>query len=270
MLNRLMNVIKAMLNKGMQQMETPEVLAEEAQDQLEKQVKELLQAVTQAIANEKMLEQQIKKNNEDLASWEKRATLAVQQNNDDIAKQCLMKKRELNEQAQILTKQLEDQKTTTAALRSRHAEFESKLKEFMVKKDGMTQRAKAGDAMDKASEIMSNSAGTSGMGKYEQKIMEREAKAAALGELSRTPAEDKLKALGENAQVEDDLAALKAQMGQVKLVVDKESGGAAASGASGKTQVDANVPMVPDDDDDNLPMVTDVEVKDDDEKKGKK
>lgn len=268
MLNRLMNVIKAMLNKGMQQMETPEVLAEEAQDQLEKQVKELLQAVTQAIANEKMLEQQIKKNSEDLSSWEKRATLAVQQNNDDIAKQCLMKKRELNEQAQILAKQLEDQKTTTAALRSRHAEFEGKLREFMVKKDGMTQRAKAGDAMAKASEIMSNSAGTSGMGKYEQKIMEREAKAAALGELSRNPAEDKLKALGENAQVEDDLAALKAQMGQVKLVVDKE---ASASTPAGKTQVDANVPMVPEEDDDNLPMVTDVEIKEDDDKnKGKK
>jgi hypothetical protein len=127
----------------------------------------------------------------------------------------------------------------------------------------MTSRLK------KVVEIDNAEAGTSGMGKYEQKIMEREAKAAALGELSRTPAEDKLKALGENAQIEDDLAALKAQMGQVKLVVDKESGGAAASGASGKTQVDANVPMVPDDDD-NLPMVTDVEVKDDDEKKGKK
>jgi phage shock protein A len=267
MFDRLMNVIKAMLNKGMSKMETPEVLAEQAQDQLQSSLKEVLDATAKAIANEKVLEQQIKKNNEELAMWEKRAATAVQRNNDDIAKQCLLKKHELNANGMVLSKQLEGQKTTTAALRARHAEIDAQLKKFMVQKDGMTQRARASDAVAKANEILSSKSGT-GMDKYEQKIIEKEAKAAALRELSGdTPIEDKLKAMDQESAVEDDLAALKAQMGHVRLVVDKEA--AAASSAKGepksKTVVDKSVPMVPGEYEDNLPI--DVEEITDDGKK---
>lgn len=271
MFDRLMNVIKAMLNKGISKMETPEVLAEQAQDQLEKSLKEVLDATAKALANEKVLEAQIKKNAEELATWEKRAATAVQQNNDDIAKQCLLKKHELNANAMTLNQQLEDQKNTTAQLRQRHADINAQLKKFMTQKDGLTQRAKASDAVAKANEILSSNSGT-GMDKYEQKIIEKEAKAAALRELSGggTPIEDKLKQLDQDSAIEDDLAALKAQMGQVKLVVDKEATAATAPAEKGKskTVVDKNVPMVPEDGeyDDNLPIDVE-EIKDDDPKK---
>lgn len=256
MLDRFKNLVKGVVNKGMKQMETPEVLAAEAQEQLETSVKEIREAVTKAIANEKILEQQIKKNAEELAIWEKRAATAVQQNNDDLAKQCLLKKRDLNEQGQGLNGQLTDQKETTANLKARYAELDGKLKEFMAKQGSMLQRAKAGEAVAKANELLSGSSG-SGMDKWEQKVIENEAKAAALREMSGTPVEDKLKALDEHSQVEDDLAALKAQMGQVKLVVDKEKT---------RTVVDPNVPMVLDEDLDNLPIDVE-EIKDDDDKK---
>lgn len=236
MFDRFKNVVNGMVNKTMQKMETPEVLAAQAEEQLEKSVKEVLEAFTAAKANEKLLEKQIKANAEELAKWEQRAVMAVQQNNDDIAKQCLMKKQELKQAAETLTRSLEEQKINTENLKVRHAELDAKYREFRVKKDGMTERAKASEAIAKANELLSSNS-TTGFDELERKINEREHRAAALGEMAATPTEDKIKKMDDNAKVEDDLAALKEQMGKVKLVVGKDI-------EPEQTVVDDNVPMV--------------------------
>ena len=56
MFERFKNVISGMLNKGVSKMETPELLAEEAQEELESNVKKLKEALTDSIAQEKLLE----------------------------------------------------------------------------------------------------------------------------------------------------------------------------------------------------------------------
>lgn len=61
MFERLKNIINAMFNKSMSQLETPEVLAEQAQGELESGVKKLREAMTGSLANEKMLEKQLQK-----------------------------------------------------------------------------------------------------------------------------------------------------------------------------------------------------------------
>ena len=50
-----------MCNKGMDELETPEVLAEKAQTELEESLKHLTEALTNATVNEKTLQQQIDK-----------------------------------------------------------------------------------------------------------------------------------------------------------------------------------------------------------------
>ena len=239
MLDRFMNQIKAMLNKGISQAETPEILAQQAQDQLETSITKLKEALTGGLAQEKMLEQQIKKNKEDLAMWEQRAATAVQQGNDEIARQCLQKKREHSEQAQTLESQLAEQEKTTAALKVRSAELDEELRDFRNKKTGLIARAQAGEALAKANELLSGASG-SGMDKWEQKIREKEARGAALDELGGDPTADKFKELDTNSRLDDELAALKEQMGAPRLVVNGEV-------------VDENLPMVideskPDDD----------------------
>lgn len=239
MFERLKNLFNALFNKGMAKLETPEVLAEQAQNELETSVKKIKEAVTNSLTTEKMLAGQIQKNMEELATWEKRATVAVGAGNDDVAKQCLVKKQEHNQINQSLTAQLEEQKKSTAALKERSAEMDEKLKEFYNKRKSMTARAQANDAVIKANDLLSNTGGgTGGMDKWEQKIKEKEYRSEAIRELSgNSKADDVFKELDKQGHLDDELAALKAKIGagSPKLIVDNDKS---------KPQVDDNVPMV--------------------------
>lgn len=223
MFDRLMNVIKGMFSKGISKLETPELMAEQAQADLEGNVKKLREAVTDSLAGEKMLEKQLQKNAEELATWHQRATVAVQQNNDEIARQCLKKKEEHNQAGMDLESQSRQQKTTTVQLKERLAEMEQKLREFKNKKQDLVTRTQASNATAKANELLSNSAGgTSGMDKWEQKIREKEARSEAMREMSES---DSVKQVDiQLLDVDSQLAALKEQMsaGAPKLIVDTQ------------------------------------------------
>jgi phage shock protein A len=238
MFARFMNLLKAKANKEMSELETPEVLAEQAQMEIEANIKDLRDALVASMTNQKSLEQQIKKNREEVATWEKRAAVAVQQNNDEVARQCLQKKQELNQNFATLTTQLETQTKATADLKAKSAECEEQLRGFQQKKASFIARAKAGDSTAKANELMSGTGG-SGIGKWEQKIQEKEFKAEADRQMSGKPIDDKFAELDQKNQLDDELATLKEKMGTPKLIVDTE--------APGTPVADDNVPMVAED-----------------------
>jgi len=237
MFDRLKNVVNGMLNKTMNKMETPEVLAQEAQDELESHVKKLKEALTESMAQEKLLEQQMRKNAEELKVWEGRAGTAVDQGNDELAKQCLQKKQEILALAQNMDLQRTQQKKATAQLKERFEEVEHKYTEFMRHKSTMTARAQASEATAKANELISGAAGGSGMDKWEQKIREKEALGDAMGGADAAT-DAKFKKLDEAGKLDDELAALKEKMGTTpKLVVDSDAD-------KKKEVVDENLPMV--------------------------
>jgi phage shock protein A len=220
-ISRLIALIKAKLTGGIAKLETPEILAEQAQEQMESSIKKTQDAVVTSASNEKMLEQQIKKCQEELATWEKRAGVAVQQNNDDVARQCLLKKQELTQNLALLNTQLAEAKTNTANLKHQYQTINEQYQDFLRKKNDLTTRAKASDALAKATNTLAK--GPTGTDGIEQKIAEKEFRAAAEREVGRDPTKDQLKALDEKAGIDDELAALKAQMQPPKLIVDQES-----------------------------------------------
>lgn len=240
MFERLMSLIKSMFDKEMAKLETPEVLAEQAEMELESNLKKITESLTSGIANEKLLEGKIKKSQEELSTWEKRAMIAVQQNNDDMAKQCLAKKQEFAAQTQSLETQLSDQKKTNAMMKDRHSEIQAKLREFKTKKTDMIARANASQAAAKASELVSGSgAGISSMEKFEQKIAEKEAMGQAMREVAgASKTEDDFNQWNKQAGLDNELLMLKATMANSgpKLIEAKE--------APQKAMVDENVPMV--------------------------
>jgi phage shock protein A len=269
MFQRITNLIKGMLDKGLSDAETPEILAEQAQASLQDDIKGLKAALVEGLTNEKLLEQQLKKSQQEQETAERHATTAVEAGNDDMAKQLLQKRQAAKTQGESVAEQLAQQKSATAALKERLSAVEHKYREFMTKKDGMIAKAKAGETMAKASALAGGS-GNSEMDKWEQKINEKELRGQALGELNDTggKVDEQFKKMSQDSQLDNELAALKAQMtgggSDVKLIVDEQ-------GAK-KPVVDANVPMKRSDKgvgEENLPGVVDVEVvnsKDEDKK----
>ncbi|MBX9567509.1 MAG: PspA/IM30 family protein [Candidatus Obscuribacterales bacterium] len=246
MFERLMSLLKGMFNKGMSKMETPEVLAEQAEMELEGNHKKIKEALTSGLANEKMLEQKIDKAKQDLSTWEKRAMTAVQQNNDDLAKQCLVKKQETTQQLSDLESQLVEQKKTTAMLKSKFSELDGKLKEFRMKKSSMVSRMQATEANAKATELLSGS-GTSGMDKWEEKIKQKEAMGAAMRELAgHSDMDEQLKALDQAGALDDELAALKKNVAAIGTSKTSDSPKLIEVKEVSKTPADADLPMVVD------------------------
>ena len=223
MFERLKKLLGASVNKGLDKLETPEILAERAEEELQKNLKQLREGFTAALSNEKLLEKQLKIAQEQLESWQKRAQVAVQNNNDDVAKQCLAKKNETAAQVQDLTTQLAQQKANTIDLKQKYAEMEETARQFQAKKSSMLSRAKSSDAVANAQEIISNNAGK-GSDKWEEKIRMKEAMGEAQSQLAN---EDKLKDQFVDTSLDDELAALKAQQQPPapapKLIEDKSN-----------------------------------------------
>lgn len=227
MFQRFASLVKALLNSIMGKMEDPEMMLEQTYQELQSNLIQVRQAVAQAIATEKQLEQQLQKNKDQAATWHNRASMAVQQNNDDLARQALQRKTQYAQAANDLETQLRSQKEATSTLRQRLTELEGEVQKAYTKKQVLIARDKAAQATSKANEILSKTTADgalSVMDKMEQKVLERESKAAAYAELGSDTLDKKFKSFEGQVDIEAELMALKgmAPGGQPKLIVEKK------------------------------------------------
>lgn len=214
MFSRFATLIKAAFNRLMGKMEDPEMMLEQMQQDLQNNLIQVRQAVAQAIATEKQLERQLQKNKDQAATWQNRAAMAVQQKNDDLARQALQRKQQYAQAAASLEAQLAEQKKATAQLRQQLTELEAKVQEAYTKKQVLIARDKAAKATTKASEIFAKTT-TDGalsiMDRMEQKVNEQEAKAAALAELGQDTLEGKFQSFEGDVDIEAELMMLKGE-----------------------------------------------------------
>jgi phage shock protein A len=228
MWSRLMSLLKAVFGKAMGHFEDPEMMLEQTYQELQSNLIQVRQAVAQAIATEKQLETQLQKNKDQAATWQNRAQLAVQQNNDDLARQALQRKQQYTQAAADLEVQLKAQKEATATLRQRLTELEGEVQKAYTKKQVLIARDKAAQATSRANEIMSKTTASGALSvieRMEQKVNERESKAAALAELGSDNLDTKFKSFEGQVDIEAELMALKGGMpggSQPKLIVDDQ------------------------------------------------
>jgi len=244
MFSGFVSIIKGMLNKGMNKLETPEVLAEQAQMELETNVKKIKEAVISGITTEKSLQKQMKEHTGKVEEWKKRAELAVQKGNDDIAKQCLEKRQESMQALQGLATQLEEQGKANQALKKRLSDAENELRNFHTKKKELLARGQANDALASANEHLTGSGtgtASTSMDRWEQKIAEKEMRNEAIGELRDEPLLDEFKLLedsGGMSEIEMELAAMKEQLSTPAITMNKDSDGTANNDVAEATVVE--------------------------------
>lgn len=231
MFERIAMVFKAMVNALLGKVEDPQMMLEQTYQELQSNLIQVRQAVAQAIATEKQLEQQLQKNKDQAATWQNRAAMAVQQNNDDLARQALQRKAQYAQAASELEMQLKNQKEATTTLRQRLTELENEVQKAYTKKQVLIARDKAAQATSKANEILSKSTASGALSvieRMETKVAEKEARAAALAELGGDSLEKKFKNFEGQADIEMELLALKGNVGGdggAKLITqDKKTG----------------------------------------------
>jgi phage shock protein A len=178
------------------------------------------QEAASAIADEKRLQadaEGLKKQAED---WERRAMLAVQEGNDDLASQALMRYNESLQGAQQLHETWLRHKTETENLKASLRQLHDKIEEAKRKKNILVARAKRAEAQQRIQQTMAGMGDKSAFESFDrmaEKIEDIERKALAAAELQQEFSGDDLinqfKALEYKGSTEQQLLELKVKMG---------------------------------------------------------
>jgi phage shock protein A len=212
-------IFKANVNEALTNAEDPEKLLNQITIEMNEQLVDTKQKVAAAIADEKRLERQYQETAEQAKGWEEKATIAVEKERDDLAREALARRNEAQQLADEYKIQWDKQRQAVDQLKEHLRALELKIGEAGRKKNLLIARQKRAKAQKQIHETMAgmkDSGAFDTFDRMEQKVGDMEARADAAAEMAdfeRDPLEDEFAALEKNDNVDDDLAALKAKVG---------------------------------------------------------
>ena len=217
--SRMSTIFKANVNEALTKAEDPEKVLNQVIIEMNEQLVDTKQKVAAAIADEKRLQRQYQETVEQAKGWEEKATIAVEKERDDLAREALARRNEAQQLADEYKIQWDKQRQAVDQLKEHLRALELKIGEAGRKKQLLIARQKRANAQKQIHETMAgmkDSGAFDTFDRMEQKVGDMEARADAAAEMAdfeRDPLEDEFAALETKGNVEDDLAALKAKLG---------------------------------------------------------
>ncbi|MDR0669635.1 MAG: PspA/IM30 family protein [Treponema sp.] len=185
--SRLKTLISANVNHLINKAEKPEKMLNQLILDMNEQLIESKRAVAQAIADEKRLEREMNNHLNQSADWERKAMLAVNKGEDDLAKEALLRKQENDNAALEYRKQWEAQHEAVGRLKESLKELNNKIDKAHRQKNLLIARAKRAEAQQKIQDTMSSVSGNrsafDAFDRMAQKVDQMEAQADASKEL---------------------------------------------------------------------------------------
>ena len=217
--SRMSTIFKANVNEALTKAEDPEKVLNQVIIEMNEQLVDTKQKVAAAIADEKRLQRQYQETAEQAKGWEEKATIAVEKERDDLAREALARRNEAQQLADEYKIQWDKQRQAVDQLKEHLRALELKIGEAGRKKNLLIARQKRATAQKQIHETMAgmkDSGAFDTFDRMEQKVGDMEARADAAAEMAdfeSDPLEDEFAALETKGNVEDDLAALKAKLG---------------------------------------------------------
>lgn len=213
--DRVSRLIRANVNDLVNKAEDPEKILEQAITDMQEDLVQLRQAVAQSIAAKQKLQNQYNQAESEATKWQQRAQLALQKGDENLAREALSRKKEQAEAASAIKGQLDQQGGTVEQLKRNLIAIEGKISEAKTKKNMLKARAQAAKANEQLQGTLSSMNTGSAMAAFErmeEKVMEMEARSTAALELGGVSLEQQFASLESGSDVDDELAAMKAQM----------------------------------------------------------
>jgi phage shock protein A len=218
-LDRVTTVIKSNLNYLINKAEDPEKMLDQILIEMRQQLVEAKREVAVAIADEKRLGTQLEAELEQVHEWERRAAMAVQKGEDDLAREALRRKADHEQIAIGYKRQWDAQKTSTDNLKNALRALSEKIEEAARKKNLLIARQKRAEAQKHIHEVMTGLSDTSAFESFDRmaiKVEQLEAQANAAVEISQEltgdTMEQRFRSLESSTDVEQELNALKAKV----------------------------------------------------------
>jgi phage shock protein A len=213
--DRVSRVVRANLNDIVSKAEDPEKILEQTILDMQEDLVQMRQAVASAIASQKRTQQQYNQAQTESNNWQQRAQLALQKGDENLAREALLRKKTNTETATALKTQLDQQNTMVDTLKRNLIALEGKISEAKTKKDMLKARAGAAKANEQLQRVVGNMSTGSAMAAFdrmEEKVLQMEARSQAAAELAGADLESQFAMLESGSDVDDELAAMKAQL----------------------------------------------------------
>ncbi len=217
LMERVSTLIRANLNDLVDKAEEPEKMIKQVILDMHNQLLQVKTQVAIALADEHLLEKKNKENQEKEAEWIRKAELAVDKKQDDLARAAIERSLSYRSLAENFAQQVADQAVQVENLKSALRKLEQKLAEAQAKSDLLIAQHRRSRALNKAGDArmaIGNATGAAAFDRMKSKVQRNEALSQAKAELTGDTMEDRLASLEKQDQVERLLADLKSKRGQ--------------------------------------------------------
>jgi phage shock protein A len=215
LLERVSTLVRANLNDLIDKAEHPEKMIKQVIIDMHNQLLQVKTQVAIAIADQHLLEKKRKENEDKVAEWMRKAELAVDKKQDDLARVALERTESYRELTEGFAQQVVDQKAQVENLKTALRQLDQKLTEAQAKADLLIAQHRRARAVGKASDA--KMAGGNGNGaafdRMKRKVEHSEALSQAKSELAAEDIEGRLAALEKEDKIEQLLVEMKAKRG---------------------------------------------------------
>jgi phage shock protein A len=215
LLERVGTLLRANINDHIAKAEDPEKLARQLVLDMENQLLQVKTQVAIAIADQHLLNKKKKEHEEAMQEWHRKAELAVNRQQDDLARAALERSLSHQNLASSFAQQLEDQTAEAETLRGAFSKLQQKLQETQSTCEILVaqhRRARISGKANTARVIAGAQQKSSTLNRLRSSILQQEATNSAIhGLLEDDSLEDKFAAIDREERVERLLQELKSR-----------------------------------------------------------
>lgn len=216
---RVQTYVGSELNAALDKAEDPVKMLDQFMREMSADIRDAETAVAKQLANEKMLKQKWDNAEQMVQKRQKQAVDAIEAGNEDLARRALEDKQAHADQAASMKTAYEQAAGDATVLREKLAEMKKEYEQMQLKKDSLKARAESAKTRTKMNRAMSSVGGDEskrGFERMEEKVLQYEAEAETSEDLraGNRSLDDEFEQLSKGSAVDDELAALKKQLGK--------------------------------------------------------
>src|SRR5262249_2827012 len=209
LLERVATLVRANLNDLVDHAEHPEKLIKQVILDMQNQLLQVKTEVAIAIADQHVLHKKQKDNEAKAAEWMRRAELAVDKQQDDLARAALERSTSCRRLANNFEQQVADQAVQVEDLKAALRKLGQKLTEAQARGDLLIAQHRRARALRKTSHArtaIGDQSHAAAFARLEQRVGHTDAASAAAADLTTDNLEDRLAALEQQEEIERLLA----------------------------------------------------------------
>jgi len=214
LLERVSTLIRANLNDLIDKAEDPEKMIKQVILDMQNQLIQVKTQVAIAIADQHVLEKKQKENVDKETEWMRKAELAVDKKQDDLARAALERSMSYKQMAGNFDAQVADQKTEVENLKAALHKLERKLSEAESKSEMLIAQHRRSRALAKASDAqiaIGDKSNVAAFDRMNNKVRHEEAVSQAKAGMVSDNLDDKFAALEKEDEIEKLLNEIKSR-----------------------------------------------------------